>query len=125
MALLLESRHQMSQIMVRPEVKTISGQQLIDTVVDSKANAVVKLFTEWSGASQLLGFALLDFANQYHGKIEFFQVDIDADPALTDHFRIDLLPTLLFFKEGKLVDKLSGLNQRKTISSKINQIINQ
>jgi thioredoxin 1 len=111
--------------MTRPEVKTISGQQLIDAVVESKANAVVKLFTEWSGASQLLGFALLDFANQYHGKVEFFQVDIDADPALSDHFRIDLLPTLLFFKDGKLVDKLSGLNQRKTISSKINQLINQ
>ncbi len=106
------------------EVKTITGKEFTEWVVQSKANAVVKLFAEWSGASQLLGFALMDLANEYHGKIEFYQIDIDADPSIADQFAVDLLPTLLFFKEGTLVDKLSGLSQRRTISSKINQILN-
>jgi thioredoxin 1 len=109
-----------------PNFKAISQAQVNYEIIESKVDAVVKLCSAFSGASQLLAYALAEFQNQYRGLVEFYQIDIDEDPALAEQYHIDLLPTLLFFKKGKLVDKISGLASRTMISSKIyNLIVNQ
>jgi thioredoxin 1 len=106
-----------------PNFKAISQDQVNHQIIALKADAVVKLCSAFNGASQLLAYALAEFQHQYQGSVEFYQIDIDADPGLTDQYHIDLLPTLLFFKKGELVDKISGLTSRTMISSRIHGLI--
>ncbi len=106
-----------------PNFKAINQEQVDHEIIESKADAVVKLCSAFNGASQLLAYALAEFQNQYRGIIEFYQVDIDNDPDLTERYHIDLLPTLLFFKKGQLVDKVCGLTSRTMISSRIHDLV--
>jgi thioredoxin 1 len=105
------------------QFKTINAQELKDTILSKDINAVVKLCSSWSGSSHLLGYALSSFADRYIGQVDFYQIDIDDEPELTETYRVELVPTLLFFKRGKLVDKLSGLTPRNTISARIDMLV--
>jgi thioredoxin 1 len=105
-------------------VTKISSQEFIERIVLSKQDALVKVTSAWSGAGQLLGHAIQDLAAQYT-KVNFFSIDYDAESALAATYRVEPIPTLLFFKKGTLVDKLSGLTHKSIISDKINQLVNQ
>jgi thioredoxin 1 len=94
-------------------------------VIQAKSNAVVKLCSSWNGSSQLMGYALATFASQYQHIVRFFEIDIDDQPEIAEIYHIELVPTLLFFREGKLVDMLSGLSPRSIISSKIEYLISR
>lgn len=102
----------------------ITSDQFFHRIIATKADALVKISTDWSGSGQMLCHSLQDLAAQYTGKVDFFSVDHEAEKGLGDAFRIDTIPTLLFFKKGTLVDKLSGLTQKAIISDKLNQLVN-
>jgi thioredoxin 1 len=103
-----------------PHFKTITSA---NEIICAKQNAVVKLYSAINGASQLLSYALADFAPRYKNQVEFYHVDIDESPAFPEEYHVELLPALLFFKEGRLVDMLTGLPQRTLIASKIDTLL--
>ena|SRR5690349_19041456 len=104
--------------------ETITSDQFIDRVVVPQEDALVKISTAWSGAGQMLCHTLKELATEYSGKVNFYSVEHEADSELTINYRVDTIPTLLFFKKGTLVDKLSGLTHRHIIADKINQLVN-
>jgi thioredoxin 1 len=105
------------------QFKQITSSEFSQQVLKAEANAVVKLCSSWSGASQLLGYALSAMANDFKGLVDFYQVDIDSEPELSEAYRVELIPTLLFFRRGKLVDMQAGLTSRKVILSKLELLI--
>ncbi|MCI0750662.1 MAG: thioredoxin family protein [Flammeovirgaceae bacterium] len=104
-------------------IQKISSDQLIDKIVITNADALVKISTAFNGAGQMLCHTLQDLARQYSGKVDFFSVDYEADSALSATYRVESVPTLLFFKQGTLVDRLSGLTHRTVITQKIHQLV--
>jgi thioredoxin 1 len=105
-------------------LEEINSDQFADRIVRKKADALVNISSHWNGASQMLGDTLQHLASQYSGQVEFFSMNYETISTLTDTYRVDSVPTILFFKKGALVDKLSGLAHRTIISNKINQLIN-
>ena len=103
----------------------INSEEFIHAVVLAEADAVVKVAAEWNAASHLMGFVFPDLITRFHQQVRFFQVDIDKDPEMKDTYRVDSLPTLLFFRKGTLVDKLCGLNHKEMITQKIEAFISQ
>ena len=103
--------------------KKINADQFLERIVISKANSLVKFSSTWNGSAQLLRNTLEDLAMQYKGKVNFFLVDTEVEEALVSTYHIESTPTLLFFKKGTLVDRLSGLAQKTTISNKIDQLV--
>jgi thioredoxin 1 len=103
--------------------KKISAEQFVERIITSKANSLVKFTSAWNGSARLLRNTLEDLALQYRGKVNFFLVDTEAEEGLASTYRIESTPTLLFFRKGTLVDRLSGLAQKATISNKIEQLV--
>lgn len=103
--------------------KKISAEQFVERIVLSKTNSLVKFTSAWNGSAQLLRHTLEDLALQYKGKVNFFLVDTESEQTLATTYRVDSTPTLLFFKKGTLVDKLTGLAQKATITNKIDQLV--
>lgn len=120
----LEAPMSRSMIMAANVIQKITSDQFDDRVILKKADALVKISTTWSGTSQMLCGALEDLARKYSNEVNFFSMDLETESSLGSTYCIDTIPTLLFFKKGTLVDKLSGLNHTKIISNKINQLIN-
>jgi thioredoxin 1 len=102
----------------------ITSDQFVDRIVLKQVDALLKISTAWSGASQILCRTFHELSSQYSGKVDFFSMEYDAESPVSLTYRIDSVPTILFFKKGTLVDKLSGLNHQSIISEKINNIIN-
>ncbi len=103
--------------------KKISAKQFVERIETSKANSLVKFTSAWNGSAHLLRNTLEDLALQYKGQVNFFLVDTEAEEELASAYRVESTPTLLFFRKGTLVDRLSGLAQKSTISNKIEQLV--
>ena len=109
---------------MQSKIQQITSDQFLDKIILKKANALVKISMEWNGAGQMLGHTLQDLSLQYSNRLDFFDLEYEAESVLSAAYRVDTLPTILFFKKGTLVDKLSGLNHRMVILHKINKLIN-
>lgn len=101
----------------------ITSEQFMERIIEQKADALVKVSTSVNAASQLLCRTLQELSTHYSDRINFFQLDHEMNASLTASYLVDRLPTLLFFKNGTLVDRLSGLTHRSIISGKLNQLL--
>jgi thioredoxin 1 len=85
----------------------------------SETLTLVLFRTEWNGSCQIVSMIYERLAKTYHGKLTFFTVDFEKEPALSREFGIVEVPTILFFKNGILVDHSVGLTSKEALISKI------
>jgi thioredoxin 1 len=70
---------------------------------------VADFYAAWCGPCRQLAPTMDALADQYAGKIKFVKVNVDESPKLAQQFRVEAIPTLLFFKDGKLAETSVGL----------------
>jgi len=78
-------------------------------VLLSKEPVAVDFFAEWCGPCKALAPVLEKFSTVYAGKVKVVKVDVDANPELAGRFHIRGVPTMIFFKDGKVVDQVVGM----------------
>lgn len=103
--------------------KTVTAEEFNSSILTGGINAVLKITTNWSGASHIVNPFIDDLAEQFSRKIEFFAVDYDRDISVRKYYLVTTFPTLLFFRQGTLVDQLSGIFHRNILHSKLQSII--
>ena len=64
-----------------------------------------------------------DLAADYRGRAKVVQVDVDANPELTERFGIRGLPTFLLFKEGREVDRVIGVVPREELTERLDAVL--
>ena len=77
-------------------------------VLKSDKPCVVDFWASWCGPCKMLAPVLEEFAKENAGKIKVGKVNVDEQPALAQEFGIMSIPTLLLFKDGKLVNTAVG-----------------
>ncbi len=77
-------------------------------VLDSAVPVVVDFWATWCGPCRAMAPHLDAIAEQYDGKVRIVKVDVDANQNTAVTYGIQSLPTLLVFKDGKVVDKMVG-----------------
>lgn len=92
-------------------------------VLQSDKPVIVDFGAEWCPPCRAISPIIDSLAAEYEGKAIIARLDVDANPAATSRYGIRNLPTLLFFKEGKLVDKIVGAVPKKAIIEKLNQYL--
>jgi thioredoxin 1 len=90
-------------------VKLITEGQFEAEVAQSPLPVVVDFYATWCGPCKRLSPMLDELAGPLAGKIKFVKVNVDEATALSQRFAIQGIPTLLFFKNGKVVDQIVGL----------------
>jgi thioredoxin 1 len=103
--------------------KSVTSEEFNEKVVQGGISAVLKITTHWSGASHIVAPLIEELAEHFKGKIEFFVLDYDREKNISDHFQVSTLPTILFFRQGKLVDQLSGVFPKNILHSKLQSIL--
>ena len=87
-----------------------------DTEVLSSATPVlVDFWAEWCMPCRMLGPTIDALADQYQGKAKVGKVDVDANRALSAKYGITAIPTVLLFREGKVVKQFLGLAQKEVL----------
>ncbi|GAC1649164.1 MAG: thioredoxin [Gemmatimonadaceae bacterium] len=90
-------------------------------VVKQEGLTVVDFWATWCGPCRMVAPILDQLAAEYSGKVRVAKVDVDANGQTATKFNVRSIPTLLFFKNGKLVDQIVGALPKAQIESKFKQ----
>ena len=93
-------------------------------VIKSAEPVVVDFFAEWCGPCKAMAPALEQVAQEMAGKVKVVKIDVDQNPEITQRFRIQAMPTLMLFKDGKVAaQQVGALVQKKKLEDWIKSSI--
>lgn len=90
-------------------------------VIDSPIPVLVDFWAPWCGPCRMLAPTIEELSKDYDGKIKVCKLNTDESPETAGSFGISSIPTVLLFKDGKVVDKLVGLNPKKKFQEMLNR----
>lgn len=94
-----------------------------EELVNSGKPMVLDFWAEWCGPCRMVAPIIDELAAEYEGKIIIGKMDVDNNNDVVTQFGIRNIPTILFFKDGKVVDKQVGAAQKATFVSKIDALL--
>ncbi|MBK8248856.1 MAG: thioredoxin [Gemmatimonadetes bacterium] len=83
--------------------------------------AVVDFWAEWCGPCRMVGPIIDQLAGDYAGRAKVAKLDVDSSAGTARRFDVRSIPTILFFKDGKLVDRVVGFTQKPALEAKFKQ----
>jgi thioredoxin 1 len=86
-------------------------------VLKSNVPVMVDFWAEWCGPCRVLGPTVDELATEFQGKAKICKMNVDENPNTPGQYQIRGIPTLLFFKSGKLVDQIVGVQSKDAIAS--------
>lgn len=92
-------------------------------VLKAKMPVVVDFGAEWCPPCRLLSPMIEKLAKDYKGKVKIGKLNVDENQAIAEKYQVMSIPTLIFFKEGKVVDKLLGAQPEEVIKKKLNELL--
>jgi len=90
-----------------------------DSIVKSAGKMLVDCWAPWCGPCKMLAPTFEALAKDYNGKLTFAKLDTDEAPKTAMAMGIHSIPTLIFFKDGKQVERLTGAHPRANIEAVI------
>ncbi len=101
----------------------ITGDRFEEEVIKSDIPVVVDLWAEWCGPCKALGPTIDAIAEEYHGKVKVYKLDVQAEPAIASKYGVSSIPTLLMFKDGEVADRVVGMQSKDNITAKIDPLL--
>lgn len=101
----------------------VTSQTWEQEVLKSSGAAMVDFWAAWCGPCQMIAPTIDELAVEYAGKLKVYKLNTDENPDIAGKYQIMGIPTLLFFKDGKLVDKIVGAASKKQFKQKIDSIL--
>src|SRR5262249_16348279 len=96
--------------------KAVSDATFEQEVLQSSEPVFVDFFAEWCGPCKAMAPALEQVATEMQGKVKVVKLDVDQNPAVTQQYRIQSMPTLRTFKTGQVAaQRVGAVVQKKQL----------
>lgn len=103
-----------------------------DIIVASSANydevtasgvAIVDFYADWCGPCKMMAPILDEAKDAYDGKVTFAKLNVDDNKEIAMNNKVVGIPTLLFFKDGQLVDRITGVIDKEALYAKLDALV--
>jgi thioredoxin 1 len=95
----------------------------INEIINSGKPVVIDFWAEWCGPCRMVGPVVEELAKEYDGKVVIGKMDVDNNVETPNVYGIRNIPTILFFKDGQLVDKQVGAAQKAVLAAKVEALL--
>ena len=94
-----------------------------ELVINSDKPVMVDFWAEWCGPCRMVGPLVDELYTEYEGKAVVGKVNVDSSSEVSAKFGVRSIPTILFIKNGEVVDKVVGAVPKATLASKLDAIL--
>ncbi|MCH8545424.1 MAG: thioredoxin [Cryomorphaceae bacterium] len=101
----------------------LTDQNFDELVINSDKPVLVDFWAAWCGPCRMVGPIVEELSNDFEGKAIVGKVDVDANNEVAAKYGIRNIPTLLFFKNGEVVDKQVGVVPKPALAEKLNALM--
>jgi|SRR3989344_6982933 len=102
----------------------LNDENFDQEVINSKTPVLVDFWAPWCGPCKMQEPILEEIAKEYQDKnIKIGKLNVDEAPKAPSKFQIMSIPTLLIFKDGRPISQMIGIQDKKTLTEKLEKII--
>ena len=95
----------------------------IKELIASGKPVVVDFWAEWCGPCRMVGPIVEELAKEYEGQVTIGKMNVDDNSETPNEYGIRNIPTILFFKNGEVVDKQIGATQKAALAAKVQALL--
>ncbi len=104
-------------------VNQVTDANFDATIVNGGKPAMVDFWATWCGPCRMIAPHVEALADEFAGKAVVAKLDVDSNRQTAIKFGIQSIPTLLFFKDGQLVDRVVGAADKKVLKEKLSALL--
>ena len=99
--------------------RVINSSEFQTEVLDNTDVVLIDFFAEWCRPCKMLAPAIEGLSKEMTGKAKVLKVDIDKSSDIAQNYRIMSVPTIMIFKDGKVVEKIVGFQPKEVLKNKL------
>ena len=101
----------------------VSESSFETDVLNATEPVLVDFWAEWCAPCRMVAPVIEEIAKEQDGKLKVAKIDVDANPGMVQRFGIAGIPTMILFKGGKEVDRVTGFMPKQALWSKLSKNI--
>lgn len=101
----------------------VNDSNFEEVVLKSEKLVIIDFWAEWCGPCRMVAPIIEEISEEYEGKVLVTKVDVDTNPGISSKLGIRNIPTVMFFKNGEMVDKLVGAVPKSNFISKLETLL--
>jgi len=101
----------------------INQDNFKDGIINSNKPSLVDFYAEWCGPCKAIAPMISSLEEEYNGKINVVKIDVDSNPQLAIEYNIRSVPTLMFFKDGNIIDTIRGTAPKHKLQETLNSLV--
>jgi thioredoxin 1 len=93
-----------------------------DEVMKSEIPVLIDFYAEWCGPCRMMAPVVEQFAEEYDGRVKIGKINVDEESDLAARFGVQSIPSFIFIKDGKVVDRVTGAMPRPVLKGYLDDL---